>query len=141
MSTSVMCAVTNTEKDQILLLEKLRPVEQHKMLNMPSGLVKGGEFPLQAAIRVFEEVSGINTKDIDWRYELQFITPNNQRRLIVYSLFSSSIMEQAKAATSEKLIKLPVSTMWNYPLVGSLKYIIPLVVDDRLSKPIVMTRS
>ena len=141
MSTSVMCAITNNEKDQILLVEKLRPVQDHKKYNMPSGIVRDDEYPARAACRILEEFTGVKTNEPDWKYELQFITTNNQRRLIVYSMFSTDILLKVLPNTSEKLIRLPISTMWNYPLIASLRYIIPLVVDDRLTKPIILTRS
>ena len=120
------------ERDRVLLVEKRRPAWQAGRLNGVGGKVEQGEDPLAAMNREFAEEAGLS--GLDWREDAVLRGAGFSVRF--YSAFSAAI-DDAAALTDEPVRVHPVSALADLPVLGNLRFLVPLALDTSgIVKPV-----
>lgn len=116
--------------DRVALIRKNRPEWQNGLLNGVGGKIEANESPIQAMNREFMEEAG---SKVNWSFA--FCLGNSFYRVHFYTAKSSAALENLKSQTDEEIsifstLQLPEN------LIPNLKWIIPLILDQAIRKPI-----
>ena len=123
----------------VLLIRKNRPDWQKGLLNGVGGKVEAGESPLDAIRREVREETGLRIVPEYFHKVVEYYGQGvSGVPYVVYFYAALDVpIEQAEAMTDEALETHPV-----YPLppdtIPNLRWLIPLVLDNRLQTPIVI---
>jgi 8-oxo-dGTP diphosphatase len=121
----------------VLLLTKARPKWQEGRLNGVGGKLKFLERPYEAMVREFEEEVGIRTVEADWRCSV--ILQGKDWRVYFSRAFATvryELQDYENLTTDEPTRWYPMIDLWKLPVIGNLRWLIPLCFDNDLRFPI-----
>jgi len=107
----------------VALIEKQKPEWQKGKLNGIGGKIEEGESQRAAMRREFEEETGAYVGD--WR---QFAILNHSGNT-VYCFVATQTDQELKTMTGEKVDWYYVKDIDQQPVIGNLKWLIPLALD------------
>lgn len=119
-------------KDQLLLIEKKRPLWMAGLLNGVGGKIEPNESPEQAMAREFFEEANVSTLSSDWKlfhYEKRFDGPE----LYFFCADIPGLMDHTKSMTDERLLaytnieqQMATDEGIHGKLMYNLKFLIPM---------------
>ena len=126
----------NTKKTHIVLIEKDRPEWQKGKLNGVGGKIDPEDnSPRTAMVREFKEETGIITQENDWHNYSVMDCGNDimggESRLHIFRYFGDDILN-CKTQESEIIRVIPISMVYNFPLITKVNYMIPLALDSEV---------
>ncbi len=120
----------STDKQRVVLIEKINPEWQRGRLNGVGGKIEKDETPEMAMSREFEEETGVVTASEAWKV-FAVITGGHEYK--VYFLYTiDDNLTQAKTVEAEKVGIYDVDDM-PQNVLHNLKWLIPMSLDDKLS--------
>ena len=122
---SVGFAFYDMGSDVVLIL-KNRPRWQKGYYNGVGGHIEEGESAHAAQAREFEEETGLETYESNWKKYAIISGPGFE--LHVFSLFTQDIYD-VKTLTDEKIEILQVGEIQNLIVIQNLKWLIPAAID------------
>jgi len=129
-----VCALIFTlNKEYVWLIKKNRPDWQKGKLNGIGGKIEKGETPAQAMSREFKEEAGIDIEPYIWEPTVTLIGQDFH----VY-FFTAKTDAELMTMEDEMIASYHLSDLNNLPILPSLKWLIPLSLDEEITKPIVM---
>lgn len=129
MKQYVLGLMFNETLEDVLLIEKNRPVEQKGRINGIGGKINNGEALYSAMVREFEEECGLETKPSDWTLVGDF--QNFDYQVFVFKAISSEIL-MAETKTDEEVNIYELSSLESHKLVSALPWIIEMCLDDNI---------
>ena len=135
MNNYVVGFLFSENRENVVLILKLRPVWQKGLYNGVGGKVEQAESPEVAMVREFYEETGVKTKTDEWSNYAHIVRPSGYD-LHVFSAFS----DQLYAVRSVEREVVEFFNVSNLPqnLISNLKWLIPLALDKDIdfSEPI-----
>lgn len=126
----------NAGKTHVVLIEKDRPEWQKGKSNGVGGKIEPeDECPRSAMVREFEEETGVTTKENDWHNYAVMDCDNDimggESRLHIFRYFGDEVFD-CKTQESELIRVIPISMVYNFPLITKVNYMIPLALDSEV---------
>lgn len=109
----------------VVLLEKLKPVDQTGKLNGLGGKVEPGEFPEQAMRREFLEEGGLDIPD--WR-EFARVTDTDRFNMHVYCAVGNVLMAQTMEAEKVSVVPVEAVLLGEAHTVGNLPFLVSMAL-------------
>lgn len=100
---------------QVLLVLKKRPADQHNKFNGIGGRVNIGESPVQAMVRKFREETGLSTTKDDWHSFHYERRPSGVRLHFYTTTALGADIWKAQSTTDEEPRVLDIRTVLYYP--------------------------
>jgi 8-oxo-dGTP diphosphatase len=127
MTQYVLGFCFNRLKDEVLLINKLRPDWQIGKLNGLGGKVEKGEIWKDAMIREFKEECGLVIEE--WIYKIHITRVAAE--VIIFTAIARDLYA-AESLTDEEIQIVDVSKLPKNVL-PNLRYLIPLCADDNIN--------
>lgn len=124
--------------DDVLLVEKEKPSWQKGLLNGVGGKAEFGETPIECLKREFKEETGVDTSS-NWAWRAVAVEAGPDYELHAFAsfvdrdVFTSFDPKQvpSKNDAGEKLHWISVVELPVYPVIGNLRWIVPMAQDWR----------
>ena len=116
--------------DRVALIHKNRPEWQAGLINGIGGKIDPEERPIEAMNREFMEEAGVQ---VSWNFA--FYIGNSFYRVHFYTSRSSKALSQISSLTDEK-VEIFSTNHLPENLIPNLKWIIPLILDQTIRKPV-----
>jgi len=117
----------NQNKDEVVLIEKQKPVWQKAKLNGVGGKWEGGENIINTMVREFEEEAGVVIPENRWRRFAVMGTEDVWRCYCYATILTNEEPPLIHSRTEEKVVFRPVTIRTG--IVGNLVWLIPLARD------------
>lgn len=114
----------NKDRSMVALIRKEKPEWQKDRLNGIGGKIEDGETPLFAMQREFEEETGAVVED--WHH---FAALFHSGHIIHFFVSFEQDTVKLNSTTDEKVGWYLVSNLNSQPIIGNLKWLIPLALD------------
>lgn len=119
------------DKDQVLLIEKQKPISQKGLLNGIGGKVENNESSYQCLIREFLEETGIDASSLKWNLFAVLHGYKNRYKILFFRAYTNEIIPfYQKTDEIPKLIKIKDINNFNNVLYD-LKWLIPMALDTK----------
>lgn len=122
------------DASEVVLIQKLRPEWQNGLINGVGGKVEPEEDFSDAMVREFEEETGVKTTLESWDWRARILL--NHGRIDVFTVFNDDYFSAAKTVEEEQIVKLPTNRLRHFPVVPNLKWLIPFLLDENVSRNI-----
>lgn len=120
--------------DNVLLIKKNRPEWQKGLLNGVGGKVEPNELDSVAITREFQEEAGLTITD--WKKTITLWNHTNKNyEVAFFSAFAVDI-HKAQQTTDEELMIVNINKLYDFPLIGNLRWLISLSLDMDIKKPV-----
>lgn len=111
----------------VLLIEKNRPKWQAGKLNGVGGKIEGGEWPIEAMVREFEEETGLASKQEDWTEFFELRTNG----VTIYFYHARTPLQgrwfhDAQDLTDEPCVVRSVDSLHETLIIPNLHWLIPM---------------
>jgi 8-oxo-dGTP diphosphatase len=117
----------------VVLIRKNKPEWQKGLLNGVGGHVEEGETSLQAMVREFEEETGVDTKDCDWRHYATM--QGKDWNCDCFRAFDFDAWDRAKTVTDERVGKYSPIGVEIMSCVSNIPWLIALALDGNDGRP------
>lgn len=124
----------NKAEDSVVLMCKNRPDWQAGSFNGIGGKIESGETRVEAMIREFEEETGVSTIPADWTECIEM--SGIDWKVHIFKATNSMYHDNAKTTTDEDVFKVGMRYLDAYKLIDNLKWVIPMLRDDKVSFPL-----
>ena len=126
MSNFVLGFVVDPESKMVALLRKRKPDKWAGLFNGIAGTVKEGETNIAAMVRKCEEECGVITTETEWVPRCEMSTPDGPVHVFI-RIGNVFALHQCE---DEPVLYLSLLSNWTRePVVPSLKWLLPLVLD------------
>lgn len=138
--------VFDYHRQNVVLIEKLKPAWQFEKLNGVGGKVEPGEESLACIVREFKEEAGVYIPPYDWSLFAIMSGidwqkhPDGSEGAIVYCYETASDAPYHLASTqeTEKIVKVPIVSVCprpSVPVIPNIPVLIPLAMQGEFSRP------
>jgi 8-oxo-dGTP diphosphatase len=119
--------------EHVMLVQKSRPSWQAGLLNGVGGHVEPGENPHEAMAREFQEETGVETLEKDWRHFCTVVTDKSVVHMFA-ARFSRERIATARTATDESIVVVRAGELHDYETLPNLRWLVPMArrADDIL---------
>lgn len=133
MKRYVLGFMFSENKEDVLLIKKLRPEWQKGKINGIGGKVEDSDNSDSnlAIVREFKEETGIETNFDDWEdfATMSCFDPTNYWTCDILTIFSDKIYDFKKVEEEEPVILKVKDAMFSDDVLPNLKWILPLCLD------------
>jgi len=132
----------NESRDNIVLIEKLKPAYQKGKLNGVGGKVEPGESPSTAMVREFQEEGGVWIGPHEWELFCEYSWKEDYK-IYYYRCFNNDYYDMARTVEEEEITKIRVNTLEHYDRMHNLDFLIPLArnVEIDYTSPLIITET
>ena len=120
--------------DNVLLIKKNRPEWQKGLLNGVGGKVEPDEIDIDAITREFREEAGLIVND--WGQTITLWNHTNKNYEVTFFRAFTDDIHKATQTTDEELVIIKVEDLYDYPMIGNLRWLISLSLDSDIRMPV-----
>ena len=130
----------DTDRNNVVVIEKQKPVYQRWKLNGVGGKIEPGETPYQAIVREFKEEAGVHFTEWELFCEYNWKT---DYKIYYYRAFNTPVYQQAKTIEEEEIMKIRVDALSHYNRMKNLDFLIPLAqnIEIDYTSPLIITET
>lgn len=122
----------------VLLIEKRRPTWQAGRWNGVGGKVEPGEDFPAAMEREFREETGLLVPQERWRHVLTYQGTHGSGYEVRFFTSATDDVFEAKSLTDEPVGLHYLGSLTEIPVIGNLRWIVPLCLDREIEEAVVV---
>jgi len=130
----------DNSRDNVVVIEKLKPAYQKGKINGVGGKIEPGETPENAIIREFNEEAGLIIPKWELFCEYKW---KEDYKIYYYRCFDTYFYKQSRTIEEEEILKIKVEALPHYDRMKNLDFLIPLAknieIDYRI--PLLITET
>jgi len=134
MEDMVVGFLFSEDKSHVALIRKLRPEWQRMKLNGIGGHIEKDETPEQAMRREFREEAGVDIPENEWKYDAVLTGKNSNWRVHFFHAFGD--LSKLSSQTDEEITTTESYFLVDPYLIGNIKWLIPMCLDESIQKPV-----